>query len=42
MLYLTFSSITGDDADGFDMAHRLFEDFIYSERGREERNEGIH
>lgn len=39
MSYLTFSSITGGDAIGFDMARRLSEDFIYIDRGRGEGNE---
>lgn len=40
MSYLTFSSITGDN--GFDMARRRSEDFIYSDRGMGEGNEGDH
>lgn len=39
MSYLTFSSITGGDAIGFDMARRRSEDFIYSDRGKGEGNE---
>lgn len=40
MSYLTFSSVAGGDAIGFGMARRLSEDFIYSDRGKGEGNEG--